>query len=82
MAAGEYVSVHSQTDTEKADLSRERAELAMDAKSGPSSSIARTLTAHGLLGNGPSMAENDSSRQKLTRGKPPTEGEILTPARA
>jgi VIT1/CCC1 family predicted Fe2+/Mn2+ transporter len=30
MAAGEYVSVHSQTDTEKADLSRERAELAMD----------------------------------------------------
>lgn len=27
MAAGEYVSVHSQTDTEKADLARERAEL-------------------------------------------------------
>ncbi|MBK7768396.1 MAG: VIT family protein [Sulfuritalea sp.] len=27
MAAGEYVSVHSQADTEKADLSRERAEL-------------------------------------------------------
>jgi vacuolar iron transporter family protein len=30
MAAGEYVSVHSQSDTEKADLSRERAELAAD----------------------------------------------------
>ncbi len=27
MAAGEYVSVHSQQDTEKADLARERAEL-------------------------------------------------------
>lgn len=30
MAAGEYVSVHSQADTEKADLSRECAELEMD----------------------------------------------------
>lgn len=30
MAAGEYVSVHSQADTEKADLDRERAELAAD----------------------------------------------------
>ena len=30
MAAGEYVSVHSQADTEKADLSRERAELQAD----------------------------------------------------
>ena len=30
MAAGEYVSVHSQADTEKADLDRERAELAND----------------------------------------------------
>ena len=30
MAAGEYVSVHSQADTEKADLTRERAELALD----------------------------------------------------
>jgi VIT1/CCC1 family predicted Fe2+/Mn2+ transporter len=29
MAAGEYVSVHSQADTEKADLSRERLELEM-----------------------------------------------------
>jgi vacuolar iron transporter family protein len=30
MAAGEYVSVHSQSDTEKADLARERAEHQAD----------------------------------------------------
>lgn len=30
MAAGEYVSVHSRADTEKADMSRERPELAAD----------------------------------------------------
>jgi VIT1/CCC1 family predicted Fe2+/Mn2+ transporter len=30
MAAGEYVSVHSQADTENVDLTRERAELAAD----------------------------------------------------
>lgn len=30
MAAGEYVSVHSQADTEAADLARERAELASE----------------------------------------------------
>ncbi|MBK9363071.1 MAG: VIT family protein [Rubrivivax sp.] len=30
MAAGEYVSVHSQSDTEKADLARERVELETD----------------------------------------------------
>ena len=32
MAAGEYVSVHSQADTERADLERERAELKADDK--------------------------------------------------
>jgi VIT1/CCC1 family predicted Fe2+/Mn2+ transporter len=32
MAAGEYVSVHSQADTENADLERERKELATDDK--------------------------------------------------
>lgn len=31
MAAGEYVSVHSQADTEKAELARERVELETDA---------------------------------------------------
>ena len=30
MAAGEYVSVHSQADTEAADLARERAEIETD----------------------------------------------------
>lgn len=33
MAAGEYVSVQSQADTEAADLARERTELATDAES-------------------------------------------------
>jgi VIT1/CCC1 family predicted Fe2+/Mn2+ transporter len=33
MAAGEYVSVHSQADTEKADLERERRELEADRPS-------------------------------------------------
>ena len=33
MAAGEYVSVHSQADTEKADLELERAELKTNDKS-------------------------------------------------
>jgi VIT1/CCC1 family predicted Fe2+/Mn2+ transporter len=32
MAAGEYVSVHSQTDTERAELERERVELEADDK--------------------------------------------------
>ncbi len=32
MAAGEYVSVHSQADTENADLAKERAELRTNAK--------------------------------------------------
>jgi VIT1/CCC1 family predicted Fe2+/Mn2+ transporter len=32
MAAGEYVSVHSQADTEEAELNRERAELKADNK--------------------------------------------------
>jgi vacuolar iron transporter family protein len=40
MAAGEYVSVHSQADTENADLARERAELRTD----PSAEL-RELTA-------------------------------------
>jgi VIT1/CCC1 family predicted Fe2+/Mn2+ transporter len=32
MAAGEYVSVHSQADTEKADVAREKRELAADVE--------------------------------------------------
>lgn len=66
MAAGEYVSVHSQSDTEQADLSRERAELEKDpaaeqreltaiyAGRGLDADLARQvaeqLTAHDALG--------------------------------
>ena len=66
MAAGEYVSVHSQSDTEKADLIREKAELAQDpdaevreltaiyAARGLTPELARQvaaqLTAHDALG--------------------------------
>jgi vacuolar iron transporter family protein len=66
MAAGEYVSVSSQADTEKADLGRERAELAADpeqeldelagiyAERGLSPELARQvaieLSAHDTLG--------------------------------
>ena len=66
MAAGEYVSVHSQADTEKADLKLERAELADDNEgehkklmeiyvarglnSSLANEVARQLMAHDALG--------------------------------
>jgi VIT1/CCC1 family predicted Fe2+/Mn2+ transporter len=66
MAAGEYVSVHSQADTENADLSRERAELESDPAAelreltaiyvargldpGLAQQVAERLTAHDALG--------------------------------
>jgi VIT1/CCC1 family predicted Fe2+/Mn2+ transporter len=66
MAAGEYVSVHSQADTENADLSRERAELAKDPRAehqelaaiyvgrglepGLAQQVAEQLMAHDALG--------------------------------
>ena len=66
MAAGEYVSVSSQADTERADLDRERQELAADPKhehaeltaiyvgrgldAGLASKVATQLTAHDALG--------------------------------
>jgi VIT1/CCC1 family predicted Fe2+/Mn2+ transporter len=66
MAAGEYVSVHSQADTELADLARERAELAADPAAeqreltaiyvgrgldpGLAEKVATQLTAHDALG--------------------------------
>ena len=62
MAAGEYVSVHSQADTEKADLERERRELAADPAAevrelasiyvgrGLDAALAQQLTAHDALG--------------------------------
>ena len=66
MAAGEYVSVHSQADTEKADLSKERKELEVDPaaelreltaiyvgrglESTLATQVAEQLTAHDALG--------------------------------
>jgi VIT1/CCC1 family predicted Fe2+/Mn2+ transporter len=47
MAAGEYVSVHSQADTEKADLALERAELKADDK-GEHKELAAIYVARGL----------------------------------
>ena len=47
MAAGEYVSVHSQADTEKAEIERERAELKDDPK-GERQELAAIYTSRGL----------------------------------
>ncbi|HEX5871654.1 MAG TPA: VIT1/CCC1 transporter family protein [Longimicrobium sp.] len=47
MAAGEYVSVQSQADTEGADLLRERGELATDPE-GELNELAAIYRAHGL----------------------------------
>jgi len=47
MAAGEYVSVHSQADTEKADLKLERAELKTD-DAGEHKELAAIYVARGL----------------------------------
>jgi VIT1/CCC1 family predicted Fe2+/Mn2+ transporter len=47
MAAGEYVSVHSQADTEKADLNLERAELKTDDK-GEHQELAAIYVSRGL----------------------------------
>lgn len=49
MAAGEYVSVHSQADTEKADLKLERAELKTD-DAGEHKELAAIYVARGLDG--------------------------------
>ncbi|MGD0778430.1 MAG: VIT family protein [Candidatus Solibacter sp.] len=47
MAAGEYVSVHSQADTEHADLKRERTELRVDNE-GEHTELAAIYVARGL----------------------------------
>lgn len=49
MAAGEFVSVHSQADTEKADLARERAELKKDPE-GEQRELAGIYVGRGLDG--------------------------------
>jgi VIT1/CCC1 family predicted Fe2+/Mn2+ transporter len=53
MAAGEYVSVHSQADTEHADLDLERAELKADGQ-GEHKELAAIYVARGL---DPSLAK-------------------------
>jgi VIT1/CCC1 family predicted Fe2+/Mn2+ transporter len=53
MAAGEYVSVHSQADTERADLERERQELKADDQ-GEHRELAAIYVARGL---DPSLAK-------------------------
>src|SRR5476651_1440165 len=53
MAAGEYVSVHSQADTEQAELERERAELKADDK-GEHQELMAIYVARGL---DPSLAK-------------------------
>ncbi len=53
MAAGEYVSVHSQADTEQADLDRERAELAAD----PAAELRELAAIYEQRGLEPSLAK-------------------------
>jgi len=53
MAAGEYVSVHSQADTEEADLARERAEIRANEK-GEHQELAAIYVGRGL---DPSLAK-------------------------
>lgn len=83
MAAGEYVSVSSQADTEHADLERERRELAADPASeldeltgiwtrrGLDSTLARQvavqLTAHDALG---AHARDELGRSELLVARP------------
>ena len=52
MAAGEYVSVHSQADTEKADLARERAELLAD----PAAEVRELTAIYAARGLDPELA--------------------------
>jgi VIT1/CCC1 family predicted Fe2+/Mn2+ transporter len=58
MAAGEYVSVHSQADTEKADLKLERTELARDNE-GEQKELMAIYVARGL---DPSLATQVASQ--------------------
>lgn len=83
MAAGEYVSVSSQADTERADLARERAELANSPEAereelagiyitrGLSRElairVADQMTAHDALGT---HARDELGIQELTRARP------------
>ena len=83
MAAGEYVSVSSQSDTEQADLARERRELAEDPEfelaelagiyesrgltADLAKQVAVQLTAHDALG---AHARDELGLHELTRARP------------
>lgn len=83
MAAGEYVSVHSQADTEKADLERETKELALSPEHelleltdiyvnrgldrGLASQVAEQLTAHDALG---AHARDELGITEVTSARP------------
>ena len=83
MAAGEYVSVSSQSDTEKADLAREAKELAADpaaelaelagiyrargVTAETARAVAEQLTAHDALG---AHARDELGLSELTAAKP------------
>ena len=58
MAAGEYVSVSSQADTEQADLARERKELRTD----PSAELAELTAIYVKRGLDPSLAKQVAER--------------------
>lgn len=83
MAAGEYVSVSSQADTEEADLAREKRELASDPKSehrelatiyvsrgleqGLADEVASQLMKHDALG---AHAREELGMSEFTRARP------------
>ena len=83
MAAGEFVSVHSQQDAEQADLARERAELALDPAGELreltgiyvgrgldqvlAAQVARKLSAHDALG---AHARDELGQSDMTAAKP------------
>ena len=83
MAAGEYVSVSSQSDTERADLERERRELAADPEhehaelaaiyrgrgldAGTADAVATQLTAHDALG---AHARDELGISEITTARP------------
>ena len=83
MAAGEYVSVSSQSDTEQADLARERLELATSPEAEReelagiyvsrgltpelASQVAQQLTAHDALG---AHARDELGLHEVTRARP------------
>src|ERR1022692_1653747 len=59
MAAGEYVSVHSQADTERADLKLERKELKADPE-GELKELAKIYVARGLAPPPPQHGAGDT----------------------